>query len=210
MYTKHKKSNRPLSSREVQLKKNIMKSVKRLPEPKNHYSHAVVTTCSFTGNILNLSDMAQGDTAQTREGDRCTITNISVRGRAISNSTLNEYNALRVILFYWKHDTGERAPVPSDVLQATYLGDARAPYAPVVVGEEAKAIQIISDRTYDLNIQSNACQSFHINKKVNKKLFYNDNITSGRNQLHILFISDDGLSAWPAFQFVSNVTFRDI
>lgn len=205
-----KKSNRPLSKREANLKANILKSVKRLPEPKNHYSSQALNNVGFGGNIFNLFDPAQGDTSQTREGDRCTCTHVSIRGRVASNLTAGNYNNVRVIVFYWRHDTGERIPVVSDVLQATYASASWTPLGPVVVGEEAKTIQIISDRTYDVSTESNTAQSFHVNMKLNKKVYFNDGATTGRNQLHLLAISDDGVSAYPQFQFISNVQFRDI
>lgn len=199
-----------LTDREKALKKDIISSFKKMPEHKNHYSSQILTTLAYTGDIDNLFNPAQGTTAQTRVGDRCLLTHVSLRGRVVSNLASGTVNTIRVIMFYWKVDTAERTPNMDDILQATYASASWTPYSPVVVGQEAKDIEIISDRTYDVNQDSNAQVSFHINKKLNKKVYFNDNATTGMNQLYLMLVSDDGAVAYPQFEFISNVQYVDI
>lgn len=204
------KLRKGLSAREKALKQNILTSVQKMSEPKNHYTSQLLTTLAFTGDIDNLFNPAQGTTAQTRIGDKCLMTQLSLRGRVVSNLASGAVNTIRVIVFYWKVDTAERTPNMDDILQATYAGASWTPYSPIVVGQEAKDLQIISDRTYDVNQDSNAQVSFHINKRLNKQVFFNDNATTGMNQLYVMFVSDDGAVAYPQFEYVCNVQFRDL
>lgn len=201
---------RGLTHREINLKANIMKSVKQLPEPKNHYSSAAEANIDYNGSGWVLFNPAQGDTSQTREGDRCTQTHVSIRGRVVGATTAAGYNSIRIIVFFWKADTGERTPAMDDILQASYLASANAPYAPRVVGQSAKDIQVISDRIYDVSADTNKSQSFHINRKLNKKCYFNATATTGQNQLYMFAISDDGVTAYPRMSFVSNVVFKDV
>lgn len=197
-----------MSVREV--KKIVKKEISKAPETKNHYSSAAEANVDFNGSGWTLFNPAQGVTSQTREGDRCVQTHLSIRGRCISSSTAGGYNAMRVIVFFWRADSGERVPNLDDVLQATYLATAQAPYAPLVVGQSAQDIQIISDRVYDLSPAADVAQSFHINKAINKKTYFNATATTGNNQIYMYVVSDDGATAYPRFSFVSNVSFKDL
>lgn len=193
-----------------EVRKIVRKEIRNAPEPKNHYTSAAEANIDWNGSGWVLFNPAQGDTSQTREGDRATQMHLSIRGRCVGATSANSYNALRVIVFYWKADTGERTPAMDDVIQASYLASANAPYGPLVVGQSAKDIQIVSDRLYDVAADDKRATSFHINKKINKKCYFNATATTGQNQLYMFVISDDGVTAYPRFSFVSNVTFKDL
>lgn len=199
-----------LNQREKSLKKNIIKAVKAMPEPKNHYTSQTPLTISYSGNIFPLCNPAQGDTSQTREGDRCTQVHVSLRGTIISNGVPGDYNLMRVIMFYWKVDSAARLPAMADILQASYAASAITPLSPVVVGQSANDLEILSDRTYSMTEYEGSAINFHINKKLNKKIYFNATATTGKNQLYIMFVSDDGAVSYPSMQFISNVTFKDL
>ena len=199
------------------MKKNLKKEVRtevkkqlvRSAEPKNHYSSAVLANIDFNGSGWVLSDPAQGTTAQQRVGDKLRATYIDIRG-LVTAASGGAFSTLRVLVFKWKQDTAVAVPALQDVLQNTYLGSALAPLAPLVVGEERSRITILADRTIHPQNNGNYSRGFHIRKKLNFPILFNDNITTGKNQIYMFIVSGDGVTAYPQAEFVSNFTFVDL
>lgn len=204
------RTRKKLTEREKNLKKEIIRQVKNAPEPKHHYSSQSLFSVDFGGNIYNLLDMAQGVTSQQRIGDRAALTHLSLRGRVTNNNSTGTINTIRVIVFIWKVDTAERTPAANDIIQNTYLSASYAPYGPLVVGQERNDIDIISDRTYDLSYNSDTQHSFHLNKRMDRKLYFNAGATTGKNQPHVMFISDDGVTLYPQAEFVCQATIKEL
>lgn len=189
-----------------EIKKQLVKSA----EPKNHYTSLASVGITFTGSITGLSNPAQGDTVQQRDGDRLQAKMLTVRGRIMSASTVAGMNAVRMIIFKWKPDSVERTPNMDDILQNAYAGAAWTPYGPVVVGEEARHITILSDRTFKVSYYGNVQENFLIKKKLTHKQYFNDTNTTGSNQIYLMLVSDDGVTAYPSATFVSNFEFVDL
>lgn len=203
--------NNRFTKKDKALEKKIIQKVMKLPEPKHHYSSQILQTVSYTGNMFDLSAMAQGDNAQERIGDRAQLVNISMRGRCVSSTDATSYNTLRVILFIWKANTIDTgAPTPAELLQATYAAGSWTPYSPLVVGDNAKSIRVLSDRTYDVARQSGAVKSFHINQKLNSKVYFADGATSGIGKVYCYVVSDDAVTVFPSFEHVTVLKFRDL
>lgn len=198
------------SKKDIRLKKNILKAVKSLPEPKHHYSSKAETTISYTGGIDDLCNPAQGGTSQEREGDRSLLKEIDIRGRVSTAAVSAGVNALRVIVFKWNVDNADTAPTLAHVLQNTYLGAATAPYAPVVVGQERKDIVILADRTFNLSYYGTPSISFHIKKKIGTRQYFNAGATTSKGSVYIAYVSDDGASLYPSIGYVSQATFVDL
>lgn len=180
-----------LNKREKKLKRNILKTVKKLPEPKYHYTSQVAITSGSSGNIYKLIDPAQGTTSQERNGDRCTVQHLSLRGRCYSADTTGGVSAIRMIVFKWNVDTAERIPTIANILQATYAASSWTPFSPVVTGQERDDISIIVDKTFNMSYYGETVKGIHVEKKLNHKVYFNAGATTGKNQLHVLFVSGE-------------------
>lgn len=194
------------------VKKTVRKEIKRQivgsAEPKNHYTSASLANIDYSGSLWTLSNPAQGQTAQTRIGDKLHAHHLEIRG-LVTCASGGAYSTLRLVLFKWKDDTAVATPANNDILQNTYLANALAPFAPLTVGEERSHYTILADRT--LNVSSaSASRNFVIKKKLNYPVLFNDNATTGKNQIYLMVISGDGVTAYPQIEWVSNFTFKDV
>lgn len=192
-----------------EVKKIVKKELVKAAEPKDHYTSAGPSNVDFDGSMWTLSDPAQGDTVQTRDGDRIRATHVDIRG-LVAAASGGSYSTMRLIMFKWKEDTAENVPLPNDILQNTYLGASSAPFAPLTVGEEARKYTVLMDRTFQPNNDGGYSRFFHVNKKLNIPMYFNDTATTGSNQVHLLAISSDGITAYPQIQFVCDFRYVDL
>lgn len=160
----------------------------------------------FSGNMAHLSGLTQGDTNETRTGNKIQPIYLSLRFTA-------EYDTvdaiIRVIILQWRDTTG---PTASDVLHTT--GDEQIVNSPYLATSSSK-YKILFDRNYHVD----SVGTPQISRKINLNLKSRKNVIrfsgSGvndylHNNLQILYCSNvDGLATPPEMYFYSRVAYSD-
>jgi len=171
-----------------------------------------------SGSIYNMNVPAQGDTIQSRTGDKITVTAIDLRYECIGYDTSNK---MRVIVFKWMEDNASIAPNVSAILSSTYTGTVDAPLAPYNYNnQKQRDFMICYDKTHALSWNSGAAAPGNSNvvrhvRIVGKKLhskaieFNAGAVQTGEGIYYILAISDSGVAGHPKFAFLSRTIFTD-
>ncbi len=97
----------------VATKRFVRKTIKGFHEKKFFIKVISYQASSdATTSVLSLSDITQGDTDSTRDGDSCKLTSLSINGR-ITNPDASTGAGYRMIVFQW---LGQDVPTAVEVL----------------------------------------------------------------------------------------------
>jgi hypothetical protein len=151
-------------------------------------------TVSFSGTVVELAPIAQGTAINQRVGDAVRLESIDYRQVWYANQTQAIATTGRSILFLDTMNTGT-APVPSDVLDASAVGTAAAPFANFNIPNlHMHRFKILFDRTFSLGITGNDAFNGDLREhvKLRSRLDFSGSASSTglRNRLYLLFISD--------------------
>lgn len=189
-------------------KKQVKQLVRGQSETKRFVSAVGIASVDYSGGISpNLSAIAQGDGYNQREGDVVTLSKGVLRMTLTAGPTTN---AIRVILFRWLEDS-TTAPTVGDLLLAGYSGSADAPRAPLVFGALREKFNVLYDRTFGLGFNSK--EIVQIEKSIyfkNSKVRFNPAATTGRSNIYMMIISDDGVSAYPTAAWTFECYYKDV
>lgn len=78
-----------------------------------------------TSYFMLLSGVAQGDTADTREGNQISIRSVQIRGYVESDDTPVNDTVCRIIIFRWRRVEGAANPVIADLLDTDWVNELR-------------------------------------------------------------------------------------
>lgn len=185
-------------------------------QPKNlkmttKYSDVVVsgTTITSAGTVTPLTNIAQGVTVNQRVGDSALLEALFLNFDVnVANSDV--FTTSRILVFQWLVNTALHVPVIADILQTAstlsmvnfntsnqYIvlldelifqsGLATAPTATSLVG-----------RSHAISVSS-----------AKKRLEWNAAVTTGSNQIFILYISDSAIAPFPGLNYTSRVLFDE-
>lgn len=165
-----------------------------------------------------ISGVAQGDGESNRDGRKCVLTSVHVKGNvtidASSGSSLNNGAVVRVLLVQDKQTNGVQLNSEDVLLSATHVEYA---YRNL---QHARRFNVLWDRTFDLNKTAGAGdgtaddspawqRSFTINKKFKIPVLHDGttaNITSiTDNSLHVLAFASTGATT---LNYESRVRFQ--
>lgn len=202
---------RPLNVRQ---KKQVKSLIRNVQELKYHVTNASAVALSSSPALRDISAVAQGDTDQTRDGDR-----LQLCGKIDFHFSLliaDTTNIIRITWFQWKPGT---TPAASDIylngpsgaidVYSTYSHDNRQMY------------RILSDKMY--NMVGNAATAQTCNttttqivrkqrinlKKVRKMVQYGGGGTDGTNKIYFFVFSDSALVTHPLITYSTKLFFRD-
>lgn len=124
---KHKSEKVQVVKPKVPAKKvalNALKRVKKIEHnfEKKYFNGTYTTALTATGDVINLTAIAQGDTGLTRDGNDITLRSIRLLGRmqltATSAGTVDGSvtQCYRLIIFQDKQQVGDADPAVTDVL----------------------------------------------------------------------------------------------
>lgn len=160
----------------------------------------------FSGAIIDVSAIAQGDGDTNRNGDQLTLTSYELKYNWVQADTTN---LVRTIIFQWLPNTSAGAPTVGSVLIAAPLGTATAPLA-VYDHDNRYNFRILYDKLHRLDaahvIQGNEIM---ITKFARNRIQFNGGATTGSNRIYILIISDSAAAAHPTFYYDNKINFRD-
>jgi len=111
------------------IQKIVRKAIKRNDDTEGelkYFDTVNANTVDFSGSVIALTDIPQGDTDLTRDGDSLLPINLEMR---LVTFVADAYNAFRVIIFRWHPYFGSDAPGPAEILQLTGSSNAvNSPY----------------------------------------------------------------------------------
>lgn len=193
----YKKSYRKRSNRRYQSTAQkalrIAKKAYKLPELKYTYESGNATITA-TGQIINISDTAQGVTNNQRIGDTIKPTSTKIRFQHLFNAS----GIIRAIVFRWV--SGSTSSV-TDVLQAANVYSFKS---------EDKRFQseILFDRTYAAD-SDNLSIVRNINVKLSKPISTPEGATAqNRNGIYLLLIANQ-TQPTNGFNYQARTYFRD-
>ncbi len=185
----------PLNKRQ---KSQVKRIVKFGREKKHRDEYSTGSEISTTGVVIDLMDIAEGDTSITRDGDQINLSAVYGQFQVLRDSTPDFPDLVRVLLIQWKQDTtatGEPtlAEVLFDVTNSPVLSnynfENRSNYKVLrdwllpIGGQENSVIAGPDDTV----IRNQKIRRFRLNmKNVNKVVRYNTGATTGSNKLYLV------------------------
>lgn len=208
-FGKFKKGDIKPHHRDTQaVRKAVNKQIQAAQETRQWLTSITSTSVTTAGLMSNtLFSPVQGNTFLNRDGDEVKYDRIRIDGDIVVASTTN---ALRTILFKWHQDTAVEVPVALDIVdtRGIYLGAANAPFSDIQFNQaKKKKFTVLSDQLHYVD-QGNQIVRFRIHQKLAGKALFNEGVSTGKNQLFLLAISDDGAVSYPGLAYVSEITFK--
>ncbi len=186
------------------LSKQVAKrQISRFTETKHQYNSDTGTGVSSAGGIVELSNMAQGSTGETRDGNLIVLKSFSLKGEVVIGDTTN---VLRVIIFRFKEIDD---PIITDILETTGAHAVRSAYN----YDKRKLYDILYDRRFRMDVANvNPLISIKLfGKKLGSKAVqFDTDTTSGTNKLWMLRVSDSGAVPNPTMNYYSETAYKDI
>jgi hypothetical protein len=165
---------------------------------------------SYAGTLFTLSNVGQGDTFATRDGDRMKIKWLQMNLSFVLGSS--SY-LCRVIILQWRPSTSIGNPTATNILNVTGQAEAvNSSYNQQFCGPGKQAV-ILLDKTFVIPPSGSIiCVKPWLNKKITGGFSPLQQFiaggTTGSNQLYMLAISDTAANG-PSVRFVSQVAFTD-
>lgn len=205
-------SRKVFSKKKKQRISTIAKRVLQRNAEWKHHNAVVSGATAFAGGLNSLTDVAQGDTDLTRDGDQLTMGKLVFFLELAQSSGVgfDVHNAVRVILFQW---FPQSAPAVSDILDQ---GTGTAPYYHYFT-DKAKSFKILHDKIHRLQrddpTAGGQVKIFKRRFKVRpgrKKIQYVSGGTTGSNKIYLLLMSDSSVTPHPTAYFHSRLNFMDV
>lgn len=186
-------------------------TVKRLisnrEEDKHFDSLQTAATVDFSGNIYQISAIAQGTQDQQRIGDAVELQWVDTRFLITLGTSPNK---VRVILLQWHEMSGAGvSPTVGSVLEN--LGSA-VTFLQAYVYSNRKAYTILRDKTYEVETAGpvTAIDHWRVKTGFRKRVQYSvGSSTNSQNSLFLIVVSDDGVATYPTFSHHTRVCYKD-
>ncbi len=187
--------------------------IKRLMnvEFKFHDVQLTETIISDIATITPLTNIAQGDTAQTRDGAQVKITNLLFRYTALVTADAGEGRGqfLRVMLVH-DRQTNQALFNIGDLLADTTNFDSLV--SPLNLDNKYR-FRILYNKLIGLNIGGKATSHMNINKVLDMKIRFDASTPSiadlTSNSLSVVLISNGDANTGPIVTFFSRVRYVD-
>jgi len=183
-------------------------------EDKYKDTSASYTVVDYAGVVIDLLDIAQGNTDTTRIGDTIIPTRIEIRGQVHANDTTQ---AMRVLLLRWREDANEGGSTPAlaQFLQPTFVSTTQVCYAPFY-HDKREMFDVLFDKTFAMcgsTSSPNYVEGFQFIRNLPPvPVQYTNNGGSpylGINKLYLAFVSDSSTANHPAYTHVTRVHYND-
>lgn len=199
---RHAKKQKSLSKNQQSLVRKIANQVVRGRSERKHYQTTANSTQNNSATITSISNIPQGDTDETRDGDQLRISSVELNYELIGADATNLF---RVMLFQWFDDS---TPTVTDVLTSaidailqTYRRDTR------------RMFRVLYDHTHPLSLNSSnevLVRFKRFTRGFRRKIQYQAGGTTGINKLYILLVSDSGVASDPAYIYKTRVNYTDM
>jgi hypothetical protein len=217
----NKKSNRKQTSNrnktlKSQLKKEIKQSLSSHMELKYRdlyiaFSDVLYGAVTAGGYIFDLGIqlIGVGSGFFQRIGEQIELKNLNIKGEIGMQSglTVDAFNKVRLIFFYWIPGSVS-IPLVSDVLYNTVVGGAEV-NAQYNLGKKG-SLRVLRDTNYMVSSAGQMGKNFETNIPLRNRIRYDGSsalVTT--NSLYMLAISDSNVSPHPIVNMCMRVSFTD-
>lgn len=177
----------------------------RLANVEKKYIDATSTSTavSTTGTIVSLSDIPQGDTVNHRHGDSVKPQGLTIRLKAVANSSAVS-TQLRVVIFRMKHENGT-TPTIANLFDGTSSLYYLAPKA----WDNRFHSKILYDRVLNLSDDRSQGAFRKIYLKLTGHINWQAGTTTGEDgELYMALVSNETTNT-PNVAYYSRLTFTD-
>lgn len=173
---------------------------------KKYLNYVNSSTVDNTGAlILKLSEVSQGDTDTTRDGDQMTIRSLQFNmSFAIADTT----NYVRVIFFQWLQNTQMGLPTASNILLDVVTAPWLSPYS----HDYRYNFRILGDHLIRLDSQVPLVyKKMFFKRFARRKVQYvGASSTAYTNGIFALVVSDSSAVPHPSVQWSGKLNFSDV
>lgn len=157
-------------------------------------------TVDDSGVITSISNIQQGDTDVSRDGDQAYIRSLEVHWEA---NAADVFNVLRFMVVQWYPAT---TPTVSDILLTTGTDGFMSPYN----HDQRFQFRVLYDKrvTVDTDRPSIAFRT-RLRRFGRRRIQYLGGTTDGQNKLYVLKISDSSAASHPLIQNFTKLNFSD-
>lgn len=185
-------------------------------------------TVSNSGVITDLSSIAQGVGSVERTGDTVNLTRVSLIYQVNCSSggafaSADSYNALRLILFRWKDDSGNYVPTVTDILSLPAAhGDLVMAVYNLNQGENFhiiydKIVTVFNSPVYTgtgVNVEAGANHSWcsgmlDLSQLGPRVIEFEGAGTTGSGKLFMLAVSDSTFTPHPNLTLTTQLKYTD-
>lgn len=195
----------PLTKRQVAAVSKIANRKISSRAEKKYYDRALTGQAyDWAGSIVSLTNIPQGDTDVTRDGDQVYLRSIRMSGDIVIGDTTN---VARLIIFQWYQDA---TPAYTDVLSSVYQGTVNAVNSPYH-HDGRRQFRVLYDKRFVMD-SDDGIVLFDTGylRPAKRKINFNAGGTDGENEIFMLALSDSGAVSHPSFNFVCRTTFNDM
>lgn len=182
-------------------KRNLKRALVTLGEKKYFLTQNTISQGDVS-TVTSISDVLQGDTDTTRDGDQLTVRSVEIDWIW---AAADAYNITRVIIFQW-FPSG--APTAGDIL----LLSVTLPYISPYNHDQRFKYKILMDvREVVSTLSGNyaVVRRKYLLGGYRRKIQYEAAGTTGVNKLYILTVSDSSLAVHPGVTYVAKLNFSD-
>lgn len=198
-----KRGGRSVTARTV--RKIVEKRIRRDTEVKYADFNDSGTGVDFSGTFIRVTNIAQGDSDTTRDGDKLTPVYLNVKWKVgVGDST----NIMRVIIFQWKQNILSISPTQAYLLAQT--GSALSPISPYNWDTRSN-FRVLKDFKVTVDSVNKPQVVGRTFLKLNKleKVAFDAGGTNGNNQIYIYVVSDSGAASHPTWAMTARLAFTD-
>lgn len=169
------------------------------------YDKSGTGTINSTGAITHITDIAQGDTDQSRNGNSLLLKSINLKFQIAMNGS-SAGSIVRCLVFHDKQQVGDTSPSVSDVLDGDAVSPLLAPLNNLTVGR----FSILFDRMYKMGNSSDPIKIIKMYRKCLSHVRFNGTASTDiqKNGLYFLLVSNEPTNV-PTVSYQSRLTFID-
>jgi len=182
-----------------QVQSMIRSNIKNIQEDKFN-TLSMANSTDYGGSMYGLTDIPQGDTDLTRDGDECRLTKINLHYSIVAGDATNTY---RVICFRWKQFT---TPTMSDMWFP--LGATNSPMGHML-HDTSEVYDVLYDSFHTVDTYNPISKGQFVANLKGPKVQFTAGTTAGCNKLFLFLVSDSAAATHPAFLGFSAVNFTD-
>lgn len=201
---------RPVRYRRYGGGKRLVKTIRRVinrQAEKKYFDYSANTTVSNSGYLLKLSEVPQGDSDVSRDGDQLTIRSLQFNTETLVG--VNETggtNKVRIIIFQWFPNTAAGYPTLNNLLL-----DVTSPFLSPYAHDYRFNFRILADRTASVDDgDPSRMMKFFIRRFARRKIQYvGASATSYTNGLFAYLVSDSGAIPHPTVYWSGKLNYSD-
>lgn len=201
------RQNRSLGPRQEDRVETIVKRQLNKRIEWHHFDYSSNVSPSYSGSIVSVSSVTQGDGDSQRSGDNIYATSLQCRYFVYNG---DDNNMVRVVAIQY---FGDDTPVVGDVFGSTgTVSSVLDNYVNDKVGKK-KLIRVLYDRLTTVNAPFSGgltyrAHSFKVRLK-RRQIQYQAGGTSGTGKIYLLFISDSAAVVHPTVYYKTRLWFQD-